>query len=449
MTGILCSFVGQHPAGSAAAFSVPTAEFTNDLDTRLLLHFNGTNGATTTTDDAAGARTAKTVTANGNAQVDTAQSKFGGASALFDGTGDSLSVSSGGFNVGTGDITVEFWVRHAAVNDQQVYCDFRAAANNHLIIYITSGNKIEIYDGGSAYTGTTSLTTNTWYHIAVSRSGTSFKVFLNGTQEISATNSRNLSDNSTVVIGSSYDFTSTNSVNGWMDEIRVSNTARYTANFTPSTTAFQNDANTLLLIHCDGTDASTTFTDDNGSRTAKTVTMTNSVLSTAQKKFGTASLYVDGTGGDYVWSSDSDDWDLQTQPRTFECWVYINSFTNISRNAPNHLPKLMGHMDQSGSTFWSFGPNTDQGMTFYYWSGSNNWAHSTTKDLVTGQWYHMALIISSTGAKGYVNGVEYLSSSLTNTPTKGGTNFAIGAEFGQSMNAYIDEVRVSHVNRYT
>lgn len=220
--------------------------------------------------------------------------------------------------------------------------------------------------------------------------------------------------------------------------------------FTPPSAAFTDDSNTKLLLHFNGTNGATTTTDDNGSgRTAKTITLVQSSLSTTQAKFGTASLRVDGTGADYAWAGDSDDWDLLAAPRTFECFCYINSFTNISRNSPNHLPKMMGHMDQAGSTFWAFGPNTDQGMTFYYWSGGNNWFHSTAKDLVTGKWYHMALITTATGAKVYVDGVEYLSSALTNTPTKGGTNFAMGADFGQSMNAWIDEVRVSSVNRYT
>jgi len=243
-------------------FTPTAAAFTNDRNTLLLLHTDGTNASTTFTDDN-GVRSPKGISAVGNAQVDTAQSKFGGASVLFDGTSDGLSVSAGGFNVGTNDITIEFWVRHAAINDQQVYCDFRTGTNNHFIFYMRSDNKLELYDGGSTYTSTVTMATNTWYHLAISRSGTSLKVYRDGTEVMSATNSRSLSDNSSIAIGISYEFFSTNSVNGHMDEFRVSSTARYTAGFTPSTTAFTNDVNTLLLVHCNGVDATTTFTDDN------------------------------------------------------------------------------------------------------------------------------------------------------------------------------------------
>ena len=52
--------------------------------------------------------------------------------------------------------------------------------------------------------------------------------------------------------------------NGYIDEVRVSKIARYTTTFTPATTPFQNDVNTLLLLHMDGTNASTVFIDDNG-----------------------------------------------------------------------------------------------------------------------------------------------------------------------------------------
>ena len=56
-----------------------------------------------------------------------------------------------------------------------------------------------------------------------------------------------------------------------VDELRLSTTARYTANFTAPTAPFQNDANTVLLLHMDGTDAATVFFDDNGRDTTPTV----------------------------------------------------------------------------------------------------------------------------------------------------------------------------------
>src|SRR3990167_7740340 len=78
-------------------------------DTSLMLHMDGADASTTFTDE-----TGKTVTANGNAQIDTAQSKFGGAAALFDGAGDYLTVSgSADWDLGTGDFTIDFWFRSA------------------------------------------------------------------------------------------------------------------------------------------------------------------------------------------------------------------------------------------------------------------------------------------------------------------------------------------------
>src|SRR3990167_9675179 len=81
----------------------------NDAFTKLLLHCDGVDAATSFPDVSASAHT---VTANGNAQVDTAQSKFGGASLIVDGTGDYLSVPDhADWDFGTGDFTVDFWFR--------------------------------------------------------------------------------------------------------------------------------------------------------------------------------------------------------------------------------------------------------------------------------------------------------------------------------------------------
>src|SRR3989338_1134677 len=81
---------------------------THDSYTKLVLHSNGTDGSTRFTDSA----TNKTTTAYGNAQIDTAQSKFCGASGLFDGTGDYLTLAdSDDWSFGTGNWTIDCWSR--------------------------------------------------------------------------------------------------------------------------------------------------------------------------------------------------------------------------------------------------------------------------------------------------------------------------------------------------
>src|SRR3990167_5787652 len=80
-------------------------------DTKLLLHMDGADASTTFTDEVG-----HVFTPAGNAQIDTAQSKFGGASGLFDGTGDYITTpNSADFDPGTGSFTAEMWIRPAAL----------------------------------------------------------------------------------------------------------------------------------------------------------------------------------------------------------------------------------------------------------------------------------------------------------------------------------------------
>lgn len=223
------------------------------------------------------------------------------------------------------------------------------------------------------------------------------------------------------------------------------------AAFSVPTAEFTDDLNTALLLHFNGTNGATTTTDDNSSgRTAKTITMANgAALNTGTKKFGTASVIFDGSGTDVVYTADSDDWNLALSTKTFEAWMYIDNLATVSRNSPNHVPKLMGHMNQGGTIYWCFGPNTEGGLTLFYYDGGSRWTHSTTKDITTGQWYHFALIIANNTAKGYVNGVEYLSKTFTANPSAGNVDFTIGSEFGTCFDGFVDEFRVSYGNRYT
>ena len=263
----------------SANFTVPTAPFSNDTNTLLLIHANGNNGSTIFTDDvASNTRTARTLTAVGNAQVSTAQSVFGGASALFDGTGDSLSISPFALTDRSSNFTLEARVRLSTLpsnntfrmiyGEIQTYYAYASIANRGGVY--TSNIVVRAPDGVSfreEYMTISSIAANTWYHWAIEKDGATLNHYWNGTKLTTANFTQG-------TMAASYGFNNldvigrwnadTNNWNGNLDEMRVSNIARYGANFTVPTAPFVNDANTVLLLHMNGTNGSTTFTDDNG-----------------------------------------------------------------------------------------------------------------------------------------------------------------------------------------
>ena len=249
-----------HVARYTAAFTPPTAPHVNDSETVLLMHMDGTDGSTDFFDDN-GSRASVGVSAIGNAQVDTAQSKFGGASAVFDGSGDYLYADNSLFAYGSNPFTWECWWYNTG--STSTYYTLIATEAIQSALYHANDNKMKFYyNSNPRVSSTTTFNTNTWYHVAVTYDGTDLRMFINGTLEDTLTIALN-GTQTPLWIGK--DSRSPGQpVNGNIDEVRVSNAARYTANFTPSTTPFVNDDNTLLLLHMDGTDGSTTFTDDNG-----------------------------------------------------------------------------------------------------------------------------------------------------------------------------------------
>lgn len=218
-----------------------------------LLHFDGADGSTTFTD-----QKGKTWTAGGNAQIDTAQSKFGGASLLLDGAGDYiLSSPSADFNFGTGDFTIEAWVYVAADSAQSAASNQRIANifgldNATTIIGLdfsiqasssVTGTGLGIYNGTTTYAVTGTISKTVWHHIAASRSGNDLRFFLNGTQMGATQNVSGASFGSSTLtpkaggrnFGSNYNYY----LNGYIDDLRITKgVGRYTADFTPPTAAF-------------------------------------------------------------------------------------------------------------------------------------------------------------------------------------------------------------------
>lgn len=215
--------------------------------------------------------TAKTVTTYGNATQSTAILDPWGLArpvGYFDGTGDYLAVGAiGDFYYPTQNFTIEAFI-YVLNNAKQmgIYNNghggngyyygirFESSIENKPCVYLSSSGN------SAAITLTSSTTFSTgWNHIAVVRSSlTRWDLYLNGISVASSTTNITLYNGQRVpIIGL---ISGTEYLYGYVSEFRISNTARYTAAFTPPDTRFKPDSYTKLLLHMYGSGA--TFVDD-------------------------------------------------------------------------------------------------------------------------------------------------------------------------------------------
>jgi hypothetical protein len=166
-------------------------------------------------------------------------STSGSGSFALNGSSNFKYAAQTPFAFGTGDFTIETWVYLSVINSFYTLFDFRYASNGAFpYIYKGTDNRLGYYVNSSErITGTTALATGSWYHVVVCRSGTSTKMYLNGTQEGST-----YTDTTDYSVGSPGPtmFAEGNgnySWNGYVSNVRfVKGVCVYTGNFTPPTT---------------------------------------------------------------------------------------------------------------------------------------------------------------------------------------------------------------------
>jgi hypothetical protein len=222
-----------------------------DSFTKLMLHMDGSDASTTFTDSSAGI---KTVTANGNAQIDTGVVLTGFDQAgLFDGTGDYLSAAnSADWDFGTdSDWTVDFWYRRSGAQAALagLVSGTTNAGTGWAIMFGNSSGlgttnaPTLITNPGSTFTvratSSTALTDATWTHIAVMQSGTNAYIFQDGVVTAGPTSVSGVSFNSAgsgITVGRVLTDFNGFYMTGSMDELRISKgVARFnTAGFTPN-----------------------------------------------------------------------------------------------------------------------------------------------------------------------------------------------------------------------
>jgi len=219
----------------------------------VCMNCDGADGSVTVTD-----LSGKSWTPVGNTQLDTAQKKYGTASLLFDGTGDTLrTLAHSGFNFGTGDFTIEFWTRVANLDAAKTLFAFSCSKSSitdyfyiQVVAAITTGvttaniksETSDVVNLQAINIAVGTISAATWHHIVFMRKDGVFQCFLDGVAAAKATATTDVGpiyyDGVTFY---SFDWQLANPylINGWVDDIRISKYAVYAidTNFTAPTSA--------------------------------------------------------------------------------------------------------------------------------------------------------------------------------------------------------------------
>jgi len=397
---------------------------------------------------------------------------IGVGSINLDGTSSYLSTTSMPAP-GSGSITYECWFNTTRVSGavQTILNNRSGNTSDGYDIQIASAHISITNSGGVKYTGAATLVANTWYHLAVVRTGTTnFVVYVNGVQDGTFTDTLNITS-TTFTVGLTP--TGTAYFSGYISNVRIAYEAVYSAAFTPSQLLLPATANTKLLLNVLN---STAFIDDNS--TSK-LTLTNNgsaawiatgpfnrgVTSLKQRQINDGSLQVastfdevtnnpaalgslqfDGTSG-YLTIPYNSYFDFNSGSSvSFEAWVYPTSYTNpiflASRNWSYGAtgPTWGFRVSSATSIDWSI---AGTGSSTYILLANTTLSGASTVPL--NSWSHVAFTRDTSGnAKIFVNG--YLVAARTDSRTlasaSGPVYIGIPSSGGNYSKGYISNLRL-------
>ena len=336
---------------------------------KLLLPFDGSNGATSTTDSS---NTGNTITFNGNAQISTTQSKFGSSSAYFDGTGDYIDLGGSSLRsvCDSGDFALELWFYQDSRSSWTNLITNYGTGNGGWAVYINNDSPNQLYwwhYNGSGWVylnhtqGTrTTITLDTWHHVAVTRNGNTWRLFLNGVQEDTITDSNNITASNgavssglrlgTINAGLQYP------LHGYIDDVRITNgDSRYTSNFTPPTTAHltsAGDVNKHIIVNSDADGVAIGTGGINQARVAKAWANIDGTGPSLEDSYNVSSLTDTATGrytlnfssalanGHYAWAGSAGNEGTTTSGR---------DVTNDGTRTTSALPIRVTYFDSSNT----------------------------------------------------------------------------------------------------
>jgi hypothetical protein len=423
----------------------------DDGYTSLLMHFDGVGAVFTE-------ESGKTLTYNGNVVQTVAQSVFGGKSVYFDGAGDYIASGSTTYTdlvFGTNNFTIDVWIYliSGPVSDTQhrTIASYYASSTNYwrMGVYNNAGTMEWNFTVNSS--GVTILVNadvdgavaGRWIHVALTREGNDFKFYQDGIQ-VDAT----VTDNSSVQAITGYFRIGAFDASvgywyGYIDELRISNICRWSANFTVPSLAYApapvDDSYTKLLLHFNGPDTSTNFLDQSAIHTV--VPYSTAHINTAEKYFGVSSAHVAGQSIDCGIHAD---WIIADQDFSADCW--IRSATLPTNGT---YQKIFSHNYANAADWTGIQIRNASGvyyLEYIHYVGSALINLSAVITIATNEWHHCAITKSEQDFYLFFDGVLVATTNTAQSIT--GLNASAKLYISGQTNVYtwtgwIDEFRWS------
>ena len=329
--------------------------------TELLLPFNGANGATTTSDLS---NSNHTVTFVGNAEISTAQSKFGGSSLSLDGSSYLSIPTSSSWTVGSSDYSADMWIKTTDGVADLVSAFKQAAPNNGWLFGIgfhtVTDGKLAFYNASSSYElfgGTAFVNDGEWHHVAFTKSGATLRLFVDGVLDATGTITITSSNSGeAILIGMDNNASPSRHYSGYLDELRISQgIARWTAAFTPPTSAHltsAGDVNKHIVVNSTADGVAIGTGGINQARIAKAWVNFDGTGTIAIRESYNVSSLTDHATGDYTVTFSTAMTDANY---AVSCSILNNTWSHSGDSSfRNAMPQKDGYLTSSVRVFSRF-----------------------------------------------------------------------------------------------
>lgn len=444
--------------------STPVSEIDNAFnDVISLVQFVGSNNSQNFIDSSV---YGNVISYDGNPVISSNQKRFGDTSLKLTGN-DYLTVYPGSdFSLSNQDFTIEMWVYRTAVNDTN-YADALICSRNDVcwigvgvnpdgrLGYSVSASKgswdIRLGVDPGQPRGNIVLNLNQWYHIALVRKNNTFTGYVNGQIDQSFSSSASVSDlSSGYNIGKWHDGYNRKWI-GYIDNVRMTRgIARYNESFSVPATPFSttipvdpNFSSVSLLLHGDGS-----AIQDYSSYSHTIGVSGNVVLDSSVYKFGKSSILFPASNNAAINIDNTNALNLSDSNFTIEFWLKQNGLPDSSAIVFNN-----NHSNINGLSIYYF--NQNNSLLASTWDSDNTNSPSMTIPMgaTDASWRHYALVRNGNQFVSYRDGIKVAEDNRPSPIASGTGKITIGGSsisgVNKSINAYIDDFRISKIARYS